>query len=74
MYTYRSDFIFWKTDTFKRCMRDLSGRSWRVLTNHCVIRGWILQPADIIIIIIIIKTYLQTITLQPTLLLKGLFT
>jgi hypothetical protein len=27
-----------------------------------------------IIIIIIIKTYLQTITLQPTLLLKGLFT
>jgi F0F1-type ATP synthase alpha subunit len=29
---------------------------------------------DIIIIIIIIKTYLQTITLQPTLLLKGLFT
>jgi hypothetical protein len=26
------------------------------------------------IIIIIIKTYLQTITLQPTLLLKGLFT
>ena len=25
-------------------------------------------------IIIIIKTYLQTITLQPTLLLKGLFT
>jgi hypothetical protein len=29
---------------------------------------------QLIIIIIIIKTYLQTITLQPTLLLKGLFT
>ena len=33
-----------------------------------------LVEARCLIIIIIIKTYLQTITLQPTLLLKGLFT
>jgi hypothetical protein len=47
--------------------------SWKQYFTH-VIDIFTSEDIIIIIIIIIIKTYLQTITLQPTLLLKGLST